>query len=515
MTSGTHALRELTQRWKRELNGLAQAWLDAGAGQFALVDDSTPDEPLCAFPKNESASEWAFCTRIPLRASLGIHVSLCIQRIPSGGMAGWLAMLEANARLIAGFFERERELDTLTREIVHNQDLVLALYDLNSALSRPHDLPHMLEALLEHLCHLTGARGSVGMLHYPVRIEMQRNAAIPSGTLDAHFVALNKSGKRLSAVLADGASLLLLPLTMPQTHERIDGMIGLISAEPLQSPQIKLAKAVMEQAGTHFQNIVHFEERVLQARIQTEIELARSVQTRLLPSKPIQLEGYDIYGESRPAFEVGGDFFDFFSAPNTPFMFVLGDVSGKGLSAALVMTMSRTAIRSAAAFAPSPLTIMKLANRNLYDDFTELDKMTTVFIGKCDIESHRIVFANAGHSPVVYTDPETPATMLEADAPPLGVLPTYIGASGRVELPPGGVLIIATDGFVEAENEAGEMFSYKRFLETIDSIKQLSAAQIVQTLYDTLGAYRGSVPQGDDQTIIVIKRVGDAEMSST
>ncbi len=514
MNSGRQALRELTQRWKRELSGLAQAWLDAGAEQFALVDESASESPLCAFPKEDhSPYEWAFCVRIPLRAAQGVNISVCIRRVPAGGMAAWLAMLEANARLIAGFLERERELDTLTREIVHNQDLVLALYDLNSALSHPHDLPHMLEALLEHLCRLTGAIGSVGLLRHPVRIEMQRNAEIPSEMLDSHFDALSQNGKRLAVQLPNGSSLLMLPLKMPQEVERVDGMIALISAAPLQSPQIKLAKAVMEQAGTHFQNIVHFEERVLQARIQTEIELARSVQTRLLPSKPMQIEGYDICGESRPAFEVGGDFFDFFSAPNTPFVFALGDVSGKGLSAALVMTMSRTAIRSAAAFAPSPLTIMKLANHNLYDDFTELDKLTTVFIGKCDPESERIIFANAGHSPVVYTDRETHAVMLEADAPPLGVLPTYIGASGRVDMPPGSVLIIATDGFVEAENEADEMYGYNRFLETIDSIKHLSAAQIVQTLYDTLNAFRGSVPQGDDQTIIVIKRVGDAEMS--
>ncbi|MFN8529672.1 MAG: PP2C family protein-serine/threonine phosphatase [Anaerolineae bacterium] len=503
-------INELVVRLKRELKGLAQAWIVAGVQQFALVNGSHPGQIVCHYPEDAiPVTEWAFCAPIPF--SKARHLRLCVSNLPFGCLDGCTAMLEANAKVIAGFIEREWELDVVTNEVVQNQDLVLALYDLNNTLSRPLELAQMLEALLEHMCRLTDAVGGVGLLMHPTRLEQQRNTAFSSDELDGYFSTLNKQASRVSIPLADGRSLLLLPLIMPEKGAHIDGMIGLMSDAPMRSPQIKLAKAVIEQAGTHFQNIVHFEERVLQARIQTELELARSIQTRLLPNKPMKYPGLDVWGESRPAFDVGGDFFDFFTAPNTSLVFSLGDVSGKGLSAALVMTMARTAIRSAAAFAPSPLTIMKLANRNLYDDFTELDKLTTVFIGKADQDFQRITFANAGHSPVAYADSTTRAALVEADAPPLGVLPSYLGGSSSIELPVGGVLIVATDGFVEAENEQGEMVGYTRFLTCVDDNKHLNAAQIAHALYDMVTNFRGSTLQNDDQTIVVIKRVCDAE----
>lgn len=510
MISSEQRTKNLVMRWKREIKSLAQAWIDAGAEQFALVADDAQQETLYAFPSLPHTTDWAYCVRVPVPNNQAIQ--LCIRQIPNGGMVSWLAMLEANAMLIAKLFERENELDALTSEIVQNQDLVLALYDLNNTLSRPLDLPQILDALIEQLCRLTGADGGIGYLCHRVAMQKLHNASvIQPESLPGYFETISARRQRLCVTLEDGHSLLLFPLIIPEHAERVDGMIGLISDVPLKSPQIKLAQAVMQQAGTHFQNIFHFEERVLQARIHTELELAQAVQMRLLPKKPTQFAGLDVWGESHPAFDVGGDFYDFFTAQNSPFVFSLGDVSGKGLSAALVMTMVRTAIRSAAAFAPSPLTIMELANQNLYDDFTELAKMTTVFVGKMDVEQRTVTFANAGHSPVVYADPEAAAIMLEADAPPLGVLPDYLGASSSIHLPPGGLLIIATDGFVEAENENGDMYGYTRFLDIIDSIKHMGATQIASALYDSVAAFRGNVPQHDDQTIIVIKNVNPRE----
>jgi len=510
MSRTSQDLMELMARWNREFVALAQAWMQLGAQGFAIIVSSAPDALVFAYPADLKAERWALEIPFPLQHFKGLR--LCIQQIDPDKRDAVMRLIEACVPVFTTGIDREFELDTMTKEVVHYQDLVVALYELNSALSRPLSLTEMLDVLLEHVCRLTGAMGGVALLETSQVIFQTLHVDVQMEQITPCFQILKGTKSKLNSIRTDGTSLLCLPLVMPEHHPNIGGMIGLISSAPLGSPQIKLAKAILQQAGTQVQNILHFEERVYQARMQTELDLARAVQIRLLPAGTITLAGLDISGESRAAYEVGGDFFDYFTASDVPFMFALGDVSGKGLSAALVMTMARTAIRSAATSGTSPLTIMQMVSNNLYDDLTDLDKLTTVVIGKADAEQRCITFANAGHAPVVYAAPDAPATLLEADAPPLGVMPNYDGENHTIELSPDGLLIIATDGFVEAENAAGEMFGYTRFLETIDSIKMLSAEQIRKALYDTVSEFRGATsPQSDDQTIIVIKRVSRAE----
>ncbi|MBK8020813.1 MAG: PP2C family protein-serine/threonine phosphatase [Chloroflexi bacterium] len=506
--SSEQIVRQIASIWARELTALAQAWQQAGAGCLALVDQAAPGRPLFVHPAHTPTDAWAQSVPIPSRRFPGMR--LCIGRLPAGAAEVWSEVLNANARMIAGFFEREYELEALTAEVVNYQDLVLALYELNNALSRPLSVPQMLGTVLEHICHLTSATGGAAVVRHPMELIHRVKAGLSDEALNVLFETVTQTGGRVADAREDGQSVLCLPLFTPERHGNVDAVMVLLSDTPLRSPEIKLAVAIVQQSGVHLENIIHFEKRVAQARIQTEIELARTMQMRLLPRKPVQLPGIQMCGASNAAHDVGGDFFDYIATPGAPFVFALGDVSGKGLPAALVMTMTRTAIRSAAAVRPEPVSILSRVNEDLYDDFTELDKLTTAFVGTIGAGGCAITYANAGHSPIVYTAPDETAHMLEADAPPLGVLPLYLGDSHTLEFAPGGVLIVATDGFVEAENEAGEMFGYTRFMDLIDSVKAMSAEAIMQALFESVIAFRGSVPQGDDQTMVVIKSIDPA-----
>jgi sigma-B regulation protein RsbU (phosphoserine phosphatase) len=248
---------------------------------------------------------------------------------------------------------------------------------------------------------------------------------------------------------------------------------------------------------------------VEQTRLQTEVDLARRVQLRLLPQQLPKVDKLDIYACSRPALQVGGDFYDFVAQPDRPFIFSVADVTGKGMAAALLMTMTRTAIHSKASFMPKPTpeVVMKNSNEDLYEDFIQVGMFATAFIGQYQPHSQKLLYANAGHSPVIYRPAGGPARLLEADSTPIGVLRVSLCKNHQVLLGPGDLLIVGTDGFSEARNPNDEMFGYERLLSLTDSLAESSARAISDALFEAIDRFGVGRPQDDDQTLVVIKGV--------
>lgn len=506
------SLHQIVARWRHELTTLSQAWVNAGAIRFGVIRShegspigSSGWESLFVYPEDvaDSATNWEIAVPLHSREFPNIWVGLAGVRPDRA--ESWTKVVQANTRIIGQLFANEHELTALTAEVVKNQDHWLALHASNIELGKHRDVLGMLQELLDQTRKLTGIPGGFATITTPLRIERRIGDSLPEAIIEEMIREVIATDQRSVIALPNGWSLFAMPLHTGASKD-VRGVLGLTSPDPLKSPQIKLVEAIVEQAGTHLENIFYYEERMMQTRLQTEIELAQIVQTRLLPRDPVQIPGMDIRGASHAALEVGGDFFDFIERRLTPFTCVLGDVSGKGLSAALVMTMTRTAIRSAAGAGLTPRSIMEHVHGDLYDDLTELDKFVTTFIAQVDPEQFRITFANAGHAPVIFAPSDQPAYMLEADAPPLGVLPDFYGSDHVIDLPIGAVMIICTDGFVEAENEQHEMFGYEHLLRLVDELKHQSAEEIMTALYNVCAAFRGSAAQGDDQTIIVIKR---------
>jgi sigma-B regulation protein RsbU (phosphoserine phosphatase) len=187
----------------------------------------------------------------------------------------------------------------------------------------------------------------------------------------------------------------------------------------------------------------------------------------------------------------------------------LGDVSGKGMSAALLMAMTRTVIRSRANLQPMPMpeTILSVSNEIMYDDFTQVGMFCTVFIGHYDPNRAEIWYANAGHSPVIYCPAGGLARLLEADGPALGTLPISLSENQVVSFQPGDLLIIATDGFNESRNFQGELWGIQRMLALIEKISDQPAHVIAERLFEAVDHFSEGHAQDDDQTLIVIKGV--------
>jgi sigma-B regulation protein RsbU (phosphoserine phosphatase) len=212
---------------------------------------------------------------------------------------------------------------------------------------------------------------------------------------------------------------------------------------------------------------------------------------------------------------VGGDFYDVLYLPDRPFVVAVGDVSGKGTSAALLMVMTRIAIHSKASYLPrpSPHEILARSSQDLYDDLARVNMFVTIFVGQYEPERQRLHYANMGHSPVVFCPACGPARLLRAEDPPLGVMPVDRPHSQVLDLQAGDLLLVATDGFCEARNTAGEMYGYDRILSLVESLTRsgASAGDVAQALRTSVAEFSAGCPQDDDQTLVALRVTGQPD----
>jgi sigma-B regulation protein RsbU (phosphoserine phosphatase) len=500
----------LVSHWGR-FAALADAWLAAGATALSLCGNHRVlvHWPGGSLPPTTLAA--------PIRCGRQVVGELCLAGL-SGGPAQ--ARLTADAELISHLLSVEDELENMAGELVHAQDQLLAIYDLAQSMRGQLDIEESLQALASYAARLVHTRGAFAVL--ATANEQIKVAQVPAPLLDESlllelFSQMQASKRPVLLNTPDQShllpgtieSFLLAPI---QVDGKLIAGLGLLNKVEgdFTSPDLKLVQAICEQAGARIENVLLHQERLSRARLQTEMELAKDVQTRLLPKQLPKVPGLDLFAASRPAFQVGGDFYDLIFQKRRPFLFTVGDVAGKGMPAALLMAMTRTIMRNVASSLPvlSPEDVLRRSTESLYDDFTEVGMFSTVFVGQYHPNTRQLIYANAGHSPVIYCPAGSPASMLEADGAPLGVLPVSLSENQHLTLNVGDVLIVATDGFSEARDGADEMFGYERLLALTESLADYGAAQIGTALFETISSFSLGNDQDDDQTLLVVKGVG-------
>ncbi len=447
-------------------------------------------------------------------------------RIKGQGGRTAQARLAADAQLVGELLESEADLSSMTEELIQSQDQLLAVYGLAQLARRRVGVAETVAALAEAAARLLEVEGTAVMMAFEGRNPLA--AQQPSGCQDeAWLVSLLPilsfqrqtvlwQGPGQSEQLPAGMrSLLMLPIDI---GDQTQGGLVFWSehGERFSSPEIKLARAIAEHAGAQIENAMLHQDRIAQVRLETEMALARRVQMNLLPKAPPALPGLGLFASTRPASHVGGDYFDFIAGPGGSTTILVGDVSGKGLSAALVMAMTRTILRSVVAHArrtsdlassPGPAALLSLVNDEMYDDLTELSMFATVFAIQHHPDSRRLVYANAGHSPVIYKPAGGPAGLLEADSPPVGVLRTIECEDRILELGPGDILVAATDGFNEARDCDDRLFGIERLIAYVEANAHLPAVSLGQTLFAAVEAHCDGAMQEDDQTLVIAKGV--------
>jgi len=245
-----------------------------------------------------------------------------------------------------------------------------------------------------------------------------------------------------------------------------------------------------------------------------DLEIAREIQRRLVPAGPPKVPGFDIAFATRPANTVAGDYYDAFlrgadgGAPDSSrLLLVVADVAGKGVPAALVMATFQASLRTLA-LEPASLTDLA-AGLNTYACKHGVggQRFITAFLAEIDLSTRALTFTNAGHNPPILRRAAGTFERLEAGGLPLGIKPDFRYESGNATVAPGDILVIYTDGVVEAENGAGEEYGDQRLLELMKAPPGGTAADQMKHLMSSLDAFVRSTRQHDDITCLIMKVV--------
>jgi serine phosphatase RsbU (regulator of sigma subunit) len=248
------------------------------------------------------------------------------------------------------------------------------------------------------------------------------------------------------------------------------------------------------------------EERLEKRRMEEELKVASEIQLRLQPVAPPKLQGWDMTGVSFPCREIGGDYYDYIaSKKDNSVTIALGDVSGKGTGAALLMSSLHAAVRAQAQTNASVREVMGEINRYLYEN-TPSNKFVTLFYGKLNPESGVLTYSNGGHNPPALIQSGGDVTKLEVGGLPIGVMQNSVYREGEVEFRPGDVLIIYSDGITESINDAGEEFGEARLIDVARRYQDRSAAGLRDRLDEALSRFVGTAPPVDDMTLMIVKR---------
>lgn len=240
-------------------------------------------------------------------------------------------------------------------------------------------------------------------------------------------------------------------------------------------------------------------------RIEEELHVAYDIQTKLLPDSPPSPDGYDIYGISIPAREVGGDYYDFVSVDDDHLACCLGDVSGKGMPAALLMSNLQAIVRGQSMLNLGTSECLRRTNRLLYFNTTS-DKFATLFYALLDIREHRINYSSAGHNyPILFLEGKEPQ-QLEIGGIILGWMEEFTYDEGCVFLQPGDLLLIYSDGINEALNIKDEEYGEERLKNLVKNHQSRSSKEIAQRIIDEVNLFMGDAGQYDDMTLLLIKR---------
>ena len=299
---------------------------------------------------------------------------------------------------------------------------------------------------------------------------------------------------------------LIVPLIF---QDKVIGVLNLgekKSGKAFNRQDIDLLHAVANQGAVAIENARLFQENLEKQRMEEELNIARDLQISMLPSACPRIEGFSIAATSLPAREVGGDFYDFVEMPQGRVGFVVGDVTGKSVSGALVMSASRSIFRMLSEEKLSVSEIMMRANRRAKNDIKS-GMFVALLYAVLDPIEKSLALCSAGQTQPIYHAINTgEADFVETvgDNFPLGIVEEADYKETNVFLSKGDRVVFYTDGIVEAKNEKEEIFGFDRLQEIVKEKGALSAEPLMKEILDQVDAFVGSAAQHDDLTVIVL-----------
>jgi sigma-B regulation protein RsbU (phosphoserine phosphatase) len=243
--------------------------------------------------------------------------------------------------------------------------------------------------------------------------------------------------------------------------------------------------------------------------MQEELAVAQKIQQTLLPRGGLQAPGLDAFGVSVPCDETSGDYFDYIRRPGGRLAFVVGDVSGHGIGAALLMSTARALLHAFTAVESPPAEVVTRLNKFLSDD-VETGKFMTLFYGEVNLRDRTLHYVRAGHNePVIYRRSKDVFEELAEGGIALAMMDDFeFESTGPIALEKGDILFMYTDGIVEAMSAAREPFGIGRIQDILRANRDQSAKDIVEKVRSAVRQHTGTDRREDDLTLVVTKITG-------
>src|SRR3989441_2768714 len=272
---------------------------------------------------------------------------------------------------------------------------------------------------------------------------------------------------------------------------------------------LKVLTTLASVAAIRVENARLTEEQMERERLEREQQVASEIQQRFLPASAPQIEGWELQGISFPCYEIGGDYYDFIQRENGKMVIALGDVSGKGTAAALLMSSLHAAVHAHAETHTSIAAAIAAVNRYLVESIPP-NRFVTLFYAELDPKAGSLAFLNAGHNPPLIVHAGGTMEQLASGGLPLGILADADFREGRTKLYPGDVLVIYSDGVSEAVNPNGGGFGATRLYEVVARNLDTSASGIRDRIESALTKFCQGTPAADDITLVIVKRLAEA-----
>ncbi|HEY6951401.1 MAG TPA: GAF domain-containing SpoIIE family protein phosphatase [Bacteroidota bacterium] len=266
-------------------------------------------------------------------------------------------------------------------------------------------------------------------------------------------------------------------------------------------------KAFSEHAALAIENARLYQTSLESERVQKELQIAGEIQQRLLPKEIVPIPHYEIAAAAQPCTSVGGDFYDVIALGNDRYAFVMADVTGKGVPAALLVSTLHASLR---AYIHSDTDLAELTAKlnNLVYENSPSERFITFFIMILDCNSHSITYVNAGHNfPYLFHPQSVEILELEASGLPLGMVGNVQYESKKISLGYNDVLALYTDGVTEAMDKGKQQYSEERLKRTIKDSLVGPAHEIKDNILKDVRAFIGHEPPSDDLTLLVLKQV--------
>ncbi len=301
-------------------------------------------------------------------------------------------------------------------------------------------------------------------------------------------------------------SVLAVPLSISE-----DDVFGIIYADSptdkstFTEDHLKILTTLASVASIRVENAQLMEERIERERMERELELATEIQQRFQPSSPPIMKDYEFQGISFSCYEIGGDYYDFLTTHDGKMLIALGDVSGKGTAAALLMSSLHASVHAQVAARTSLYQMVKSINEYLTEN-TPTNRFITLFIAELDPQTGIINYINAGHNPPLVGRVDGKVEQLESGGFPLGIMPMAEYDVGQIQLASGEALVIYSDGVSEAVNLKDEEFGMERLSKVVSENLQKSASGLRDKVEFALSSFTQTAPANDDITLVIVKR---------